>query len=131
MSASGCPDRRVVDPVAAPLDICQHDGESVAVGMLELDLDRMVAPGDTNVGGDRERAQFGSPVSERGDARVDDLTGRWMLVGCVRSGMDHLRAAVGADRRGEREELTVAGQLLLREVDRGGEETVKVSLRLR
>lgn len=130
MSASGGADRRVVDPAATPLDVGQRDGESVAVGVLKLDLDRIIVSGDANIGGDRGRAQFGSHVSQRGDARVDDLAGRWVLVGSVWSSVDHLRAAVGADRCGEREELTVAGELLLREVDRGGEEAVEVSLRL-
>lgn len=130
MSSSGCPDRRVVDPVSAPFDVGQHDGEGVAVGVLEFDLDRVVARGDMNVGGDGGCAQFGSHVSQRGDARVDDLTGWWVLVGGVWASVDHLRGAVGADCYGEREELTVAGELLLREVDRGGEETVEVGLRL-
>jgi hypothetical protein len=132
MMSAGCgADRRVVDPAAAPFDVGQHDGESVAADVLELDLDRIIVSDDTDIRGDRGCAQFSSHVNHRRNAGVDDLAAPRPFVGSVWSSVDHLRVAVNSDHRGEREELAVTGELLLRKVDRDGKEAVEVSLRLR
>jgi hypothetical protein len=100
--------------------------------MFEGDLDGVAAMvGEADIGDDRGSAYCMLAGRELRDAGGDDVGGGWMLAGRARLASDHLGLPVGADGGCVGIELAVVGELLLGESERGVEQFVKVSLRLR